>query len=196
MSLEIEDQYNPSNFKLAAINVMLQTIGEEQLAPDDDISSLIEASTAESILIEAKMAVLSEKWDINTDENFTLAVDQDGYINVPTNILDLTADSGDIVIRDWQLYSRERQSRKFTESVKCDIVWNMDFNTLTHPVRYYITIRAARIFQARTIGDTSVYQFSRQDEADAKMAAKLSNGFTGQYNMLKEGHGNDFKVLS
>jgi hypothetical protein len=60
----------------------------------------------------------------------------------------------------------------------------MEFNTLSHPIRHYITIRAARVFAARVIGDSNAISFTALDEEDAYLACRRSESRTGNYNML------------
>ena len=65
----------------------------------------------------------------------------------------------------------------------------MDFNSLSHALRHYITIRASRIFQYRMIGDANQYKFSEEDEQHAYISARRSDGRTGKYNMLTSAYG-------
>jgi len=108
-------------------------------------------------------------------------------IPVPMNVLDIVGNRGDVIMRNQKLYSKRNQSHIFEEEVPCDVVWLFDFNTISHPLRHYITIRAARIFAARTIGDKEMIAFNEVDEEDARLAARRSESFTGQYNMLSSG---------
>lgn len=170
-------------FKLNAVNILLQSINELPIADEADIAALQEAQLAEQVLEETLFQVLSEGWDVNTDEDWVFTPDYLGAIALPSNILDISDKTGRYYMRDWRLYDKENKTFIFTEAVLCDVVWNLDFNGLTHPLRYYITIKASRTFQYRTIGDTSQYQFSAMDEQDAYEAALHSEDFTGKYNL-------------
>ena len=60
----------------------------------------------------------------------------------------------------------------------------LPFTDLPESARHYITVRSARVFQARTVGSDALYQFSREDEQDALIGLKKAEGITGDYNIL------------
>lgn len=187
---ELSQENDSSKFLLSAINILIATANELPLVDDVDLASSTIGQIAESTIEEVKKAVLSEGWNFNTDENYPFPPDTQGYISVPASVLDITSsDNQNIIIRDWRLYDKANFTHVFEEAVNCDVLWNMDFNSLTHPIRYYITIRAARIFQGRVIGDTDVYSFTSQDEEDAYIACRQSESRTGKYNMFTSQYG-------
>ena len=191
----LDQQHDSSKFFLYAVNVMLQMINELPISDDVELAEILEAQLAASVLIETKKEVLASGWDINTDKAYTFPQDANGYIPVPYNVLNATDSAGDIIVRDWKLYSQSNQTSIFDGPQEMDIIWDLDFNTLTHPIRNFITVRAARKFQARTVMDTNVYGYSERDEQEAYTAARRSESFTGQYNMLTSGtFGTNYKV--
>jgi len=192
----LDPQYDSSKFFLASVNVMLQAINELPIADDVELAELLEAQVASSVLIETKKEVLSEGWDVNSDEDYEFPQDGGGFINIPANVLDISSTDGNIIMRNWQLYSKKDKTAIFDEPQKMDVIWDLDFNTLTHPIRNFITIRAAKKFQARTVMDTNVYQYTQVDEEDAHIIARRSEGFTGRYNMLTSAYGQDNLVMS
>ena len=185
--MALDQQQDSSKFFLYAVNVLLQMINELPIKDDVELAEILEAQLAASVLIETKKEVLSEGWDFNKDVNYSFPPDSNGFIPIPANVLDIVADNGNIIMRDWRLYDKTAQTAIFEDPVNVDVIWDLDFNSITHPLRNFITIRAARKFQARTVMDTSVYGYSNQDEEDAYLAARRSEGFTGQYNMLSSG---------
>ena len=184
-----DEQFDSEKALLDAVNILLESINELPIEDEADFDLVIEARQARNKLIEVKRSVLSEGWDFNADTNWIFPTDLEGFIPVPSNVLDLVADRGDVIIRNWRLYSKKNQSHIFEDEVKCDVVWDMDFNTISHPLRHYITIRAARIFASKTVGDKDEYTFNAEDEEDARLAARRSEGRTGKYNMLKSSYG-------
>ena len=196
MAVTLPYEYDSAKFKLHAINIMLQSINELPIVDEAGIDELVEAQLAESVLEEIKTGVLAEEWDFNTDENYSLSPDNLGFIPIPANILDVVSSDKDVIMRDWRLYSRSSQSAKFTQAVTCKVVWNMDFNSITHPLRYYMTVKAARVFQARTIGDTNAYSFSQAEEQQAYLAARQSEGRTADDNILDSEYGSNLRVWS
>lgn len=190
----MEDPLNTEHLLLDAVNILLESIDELPIEDEEDFQELIEARQAKSKLIEAKRAVLSEGWDFNTDENYIFSIDPEGMIPVPTNVLDVTANNSDVIMRNWRMYSKSNQTHVFEEEVTAKVIWDMDFNSLSHPLRHYITIRAARIFQARRIGDVKAVQLNEVDEEDARLAARRSETRTGGYNMLKSAYGQKYQI--
>lgn len=187
--MALDQQNDSSKFFLYAVNILLQTINERPINDDVELADLLEAKLASSVLIETKKEVLSEGWNFNSDAGYSFAPDTAGYIAIPANILDISSTDADIVMRDWRLYSRSAQSAIFEEPKTMDVIWDVDFNNLTHPLRNFITVRAARKFQARQVMDTDVYAFTERDEQEAHQIAKRSDGFTGRYNMLTSAYG-------
>ncbi len=185
----MEDTINKEQMLLDGVNILLETINELPIEVETDYDLILEARQAKAKIIEVKRAVLSEGWDFNKDTHYVFPIDSEGKIPVPTNVLDITADRSDVIMRNWLLYSKYEQSHIFEEEVSCEVVWDMEFNSLSHPLRHYITIRAARVFAARTVIDSKVLQFNEVDEEDARLAARRSETRTGQHNMFKGAYG-------
>lgn len=183
----MEDPLNLENLLLDAVNILLESINELPIKVEEDYDLLIEAHQARRNLLETKRAVLSEGWDFNTDKQRTFELTSEGEVPLASNVLDITGNNGDVISRNWRLYSKSKMSHFFDEAPICDVTWDLDFNSLTHPIRHYITIRAARIFQARRIGDKKMVEINSIDEEDARLAARRSETRTGQYNMLESG---------
>ena len=180
------DEHDSSKLLLSSINTLLQTINELPIETADDLANYVTAQLAEMTIDEVKKEVLSQGWHFNTDKNYPFPPDLSGVISIPYNVLDIVSSSKtDIVMRDWKLYDKANQTFEFTEAEDCDVVWNMDFNSLTHPLRHYITIKASRVFQARQIGDQIAYAYSKDDEESAYLSAKFSEARTGKYNVLE-----------
>lgn len=186
----IVDEHDSSKLLLTSINILLQTINELPIENSDDLIYSTTAQLAEMTINEVKKEVLSQGWHFNKDDGYEFPPDVNGVISIPYNVLDIVASDGkNYIMRDWKLYNKDDITFQFTEAVKCDVVWNMDFNSLTHPIRHYITIKAARIFQARTIGDQVAYAYTVKDEEDAYLSARFSEGRTGRYNILSSAFG-------
>ena len=190
----LEEQYDSSKYFLQAVNVLLQTINEAPIDTEEDVSELLEASIAASVINETKKEVLASGWDCNKDDDYFFPPDTEGYIAIPANVLDVSSTDGNLIMRDWRLYSKKDQSALFDEAQKLNVIWNIEFNGLIHPIRNYITVRAARKFQARQVMDTNVYAYTQQDEEDAYIAARRSEGRTGNYNMLDSAYGIDSRA--
>jgi len=195
MPQTLPQQYDSSKFLLVAVNILLQSINERPIHDDVELAELEEAQLAKSTIIEVKKEVLSQKWDINTDTQYSFPQDPAGFIPIPANVLNIFDVTGDLIMRDWRLYSKRKQSAIFSSPQKVSVVWDLEFNSLAHPIRHYITIKAARIFQARTINDTTTERFSAGEEEEAYLSARRAEGDTGQMNMLTSAYGVENFVL-
>ena len=128
-------------------------------------------------------------WHFNTEKDFELSPDTfSKEITVPSNALrvDTSGDSRetDVVQRGQRLYNRTTHTYQFVASLKCEIVVLLPFDELPQAARHYVTIKAARVFQSRTVGSEALYQFTALDEKDALLDLKRNEGITGDYNIL------------
>jgi hypothetical protein len=175
--------------ELEAINTILSVIGESPISSLSDISSVADAVTAKSILSEVSRQVQTKGWHFNTEKDFELSPDTfSKEIVIPSNALRVDAMGDDrevdAVQRGSKLYDRVNHTFQFTKSIKCDLVVLLPFDELPQAARHYITIKAARIFQSRTVGSEALYQFTAVDEKDALLDLKRNEGITGDYNIL------------
>lgn len=176
--------------ELEAVNVMLAVIGE---SPINSLNSpaVVDAVTAQAVLSEISRAVQSTGWHFNIELDYTLTPTVfEKEIQVPGNCLRVHTSGDDrftdVTQRGTRLYDRKNHTYRFDKSLKVDMVILLPFTELPEAARYYITIRAARTFQARTVGSEALYQFTAQDEAMAHAALKKAEGITGDYNMFTD----------
>lgn len=175
--------------ELEAINTILSVIGESPISSLSEVSSVADAVTAQSILSEVSRQVQTKGWHFNTEKDFELTPEAfSKEILLPSNILrvDSMGDNRDtdVVQRGNKLYDRTKHTFQFTKSIKCDLVVLLPYDQLPQAARHYITIKAARIFQSRTVGSEALYQFTSIDERDAHLDLKRNEGITGDYNIL------------
>jgi len=189
---EFED--DSSKLLLDAINVLIQLIGEPPIDSTEDYNEILEAQIALQVINETKKEILADGWDINTDKGYVFPVGTDGKIPVPFNVLSLSSTDGDLVIRSWQLYSKKKQSYIFEDAQKVNVIWDVPFNEITHSLRNYITVAAARKFQARQVMDKLVYSYSEADEGRARIIAKREDGRTSKPNMYNSTYGQNYLV--
>lgn len=175
--------------ELEAINTILSVIGESPISSLSEVSSVADAVTAQSILSEVSRQVQTKGWHFNTEKDFELTPDTfNKEIVIPSNALrvDSMGDDRevDVVQRGHRLYDRVKHTFSFSKSLKCHLVVLLPFTDLPQAARHYITVKAARIFQSRTVGSEALYQFTSVDERDALLDLKRSEGITGDYNIL------------
>ena len=175
--------------ELECINIMLAAIGE---AP---INSLIgtlpvDARIAQSTLTEVNKSVQSEGWSFNTETDVTLTRDGSNQIHLPINVLRVDANihqhpTIDPIQRGLKLYDRQNNKFEFDEDLICTVVYFRDFNEIPEPARYYMNIKAARIFVDRLVSDQGLRTYTQEDEVRARSILMETDLANGDHNMLR-----------
>ena len=175
--------------ELAAVNIMLGVIGESPINSLSSISGVIDAVSAKALLNEIAVTVQSEGWQFNTENNWTFLPDSTGTITIPQTIIEVksSAPDFDLALRGTRLYDRKNHTydfSSFTDGIKLDCTLLMDFNDMPQAARYYVAVRAARVFQNRNVGSETLKSFTKEDEAYARVALKKYDSDTAGFNML------------
>tara|TARA_Y100001937_G_scaffold69714_1_gene95076 strand:- start:88 stop:696 length:609 start_codon:yes stop_codon:yes gene_type:complete len=175
--------------ELQAVNIMLAAIGE---APINTLTGTlpVDAVTARSTLAEVNKNIQSEGWSFNTEIDVTQTRDGSNHINLQNDILKIDPNihqhpTIDAIQRGLKLYDRLNNKFEFDEDLICTVVYFREFNEIPEPARYYITIKAARIFVDRLVSDEGLRTYTQQDEVRARailMETDLSNG---DHNLLR-----------
>lgn len=174
--------------ELEAVNLLLDVIGEAPISNLEN-SAVVDAVKARAALSEVSRATQQKGWHFNTEIDYELVPTvYEKEIILPGNCLRVDTTKAqrdfDVVQRGNRLYDRKNHTYKFDRSLKVDMVILLPFEELPEVARYYISIRAARVFQARTVGSEALYQFNAQDETLALNDLKRAEGITGDYNMF------------
>lgn len=161
--------------------MLLESIGE---APVNTIDSgLSEAHIAKQTLRQSSRKCQSKGWWFNT-EVLTLNPDQNGEIQLPANCLKVETDFEHIIYRGSKLYDRGHNTYKINTQVRASVVLGLSFEELPEVARYYIAVRAGRIFQDRTVGATSLHGFQQSDEENAWHDLQETELENGHYNIF------------
>ena len=172
--------------KLEAVNTMLSAIGD---SPVNSLASgLVDAELAEKILDATSREVQSKGWHFNREFKFRITPTAEGLIVLPTNCLKVdgieqTADQ-DLVQRGNKLYNRRSHTFAVATSVEVDMVVLLDYEELPEAARNYIMVRAARIFQNRTVGSDTLNGFEVNDENVAWVELLDMEGETADYTIF------------
>jgi hypothetical protein len=161
--------------QLESVNVMLGHIGESPI--NTLTGSLpISATTALAALNEVSKEVQSEGWHFNSEKNVTLSP-VDGSITVPSDAVQVDTDdkSLDIIQRGSVLFDRANNTTTFTKSIKVSLLRLLDWDSLPEEARRYITLRASRIFQGRTVGSRELEALIARDEYQARARLEESD---------------------
>jgi hypothetical protein len=164
--------------ELDAVNIILQNDGEAPIATLDEVG-FSDAAGAMAVLTEISRTVQDGGWAFNTDFDRTLSPDIDGEIALPTDTLWVKPTAGygtsSVVERGRRLYDLDNNTYVFAAGVHLDICQMLDFTDLPSAARYYVTLRAARVYQARSTGAGSMNSFTQTDEAMAQAALKKAD---------------------
>lgn len=179
--------------QLDAVNIMLSYIGEAPVNSIDTNSTLpVQASTALTVLNEISRQVQSGQWHFNHTLE-TLQPDSNGTIFVPATAIAVDAEDStiNVVVRgaaegstQRRLFNLTTNSFTFEEPVKCFIQHDLAWDDLPENVRYYIAIRASKVYQARTIGSAEIERLIARDEHDAKARVMESDSLRGEFNIF------------
>lgn len=159
---------------LEAVNVCLKAIG---IVPVNSLETagLTDAAIAKDTLEQTAREVQSNGWWFNTTSASTLTP-SGGQIAVPTNASRIApaqatsvagGETVQFVAREGKLWNLMTNTYTFGGPVKADIVWLFEFEQLPQSVRWYVTVRAARLFQTQVLGDESLGVFTSVNEAEA-----------------------------
>lgn len=177
--------------ELEAVNIMLGTIGE---APVNNLSgtNTTDVAMAKSVLSEVNRAIQTIGWHFNTEKDYELTPEvSSGNIILPPNCVRVDEDTDatfDLTIRssggNFILYDRINHTSVFSNSLKVEMVLLFPFEEIPEPAKWYITVRAARIFQDRAVGSTTLHGFTEKDEASARAALVEFEGDTADHSIF------------
>jgi hypothetical protein len=176
--------------KLQAINTMLSAIGEPPV--NSLAAQRADSLIALTILDETTRDIQSYGWQFNTDENVVMTPETTtGFLYISDSIVRVDIAYTDdtvaleVVIRGNRLYNRLTSSFVFTEALTTTQVTLLDFDEMPEIAKRYITIRAARTFQDRVVGSSTLHAFEMQDEITALARLTEYENEVGDYNIFQ-----------
>ena len=175
--------------ELESINIMLAAIGE---APVNNLTGTlpVDARLAQSTLTEVNKEVQSEGWSFNTEIDVTLTRDGSNHVALSTDVLRVDPNihqhtTIDAIQRGLKLYDRLNNKYEFDEDLICTVVYFRTFDEIPEPARRYITIKAARVFIDRLVGDRTLRAYTEQDETRARSILMETDLANGDHNILR-----------
>ena len=156
---------------LEAVNVILRNIGEQPVSTLENLQ-VIEARTAEDTILEVHKEGQTRGWSWNTERAYPFQRNGSGEITVPANVVSWQPDPLEFQhryqLRGQRVYDKEARSYAISVSeLPADVVWLLPWDECPEAYNRWVTMRAARTFSARTIGEPSGVQFSLADEQQA-----------------------------
>ena len=164
--------------ELPAVNEILASVGQAPVTTLDQTNP--DVAIAYDTLTSVSREVQAEGWTFNTENWVKFTPDSDNEIQISNNILQIDLhdevdnqyeairkkDISDGIIK---LYEKVNHtftwdSTKWTDGVRCNVVYLYDWIELPIPVQDYIVARAAAIVSSRIVGDAQQYQILSQKE--------------------------------
>ena len=176
--------------KLESINIMMAAIGE---SPINTLQGTlpVDAQLAIDTLHEQDKAVQSEGWSFNTEIDVTLTRHPvEKTIALPTDIIRIDPNihqhpTVDAIQRGLKMYDRLNHTFEFEDDLICTAVYFREFEEIPEPARNYITIKAARIFIDRLVGDNALRGYTEQDETRARAVLLETDLANADHNLLR-----------
>jgi hypothetical protein len=149
------------------------------------------AADAQEALMQASRTLQSRGWVFNTEYEFPLPRATDGTVPLPGNLLRLDVDDefkyqSDPVQRGASLYDRKNRTSSFTRDLKGTVVLLLDWDQLPQPMRYAISLMAARVMQGRYPVSADTYRYTEADVQAAMLGLSDLEADSGDHNMLRD----------
>jgi len=180
---------------LDGVNVLLECIGEQPVNTLD-LTQIQDARIAERTLLEFHKEGQVKGWSWNTEHCYPFSKNSSGEIEIPTNVVEFSLDpylyANRYILRGQRLYDTTNRSyvmETVVEKIDADVIWLLSWEETPEAYNRWVTIRSARVFVARVLGDEAAYKFTAQDEKDAQMALERMEHRQEQPNLLTGGRG-------
>jgi hypothetical protein len=176
--------------ELSMINDSLLAIGEAPFMEGTVVDTIpigTDGETAKRIIRSTMIEVQSRGWYFNTDYDYVLTPDINGFITLPPNVLRTdfgnTSNANRFLTKNNGIYDVANQTFIIEGDVMCDMVWLVDYTNLPPEAYEYISLRSARKFQQKVIGALETDQFTMRDEQDALVNLQRRQLQTQDYNI-------------
>lgn len=180
---------------LEAVNTLLAVIGEQPVNTLET-QQIVEASMAERTLLEFHKEGQVNGWSWNSEQAYEFAKDSNNEIVVPTNVVSWATDAyewaGRFQLRGQRVYDRENRTYSLGSdiaSLKADVVFLLSWDESPEAFNRWVTIRSARVFSGRVLGDSSSFKYTAMDEQAALTALQSVEMDQLQANSLTGGPG-------
>lgn len=181
--------------KLEAINIMLSCIGHNSVNTLEGVKSAF-ITTAENILDAETRRVQLQSYAFNTEENYPLIPDIDGFIKLPENLVRIVYPQPYLnryTIKQGKLYDTVEHTFNIPHRINATVTFAHKFEDLPEVVRYYIAISAAYKFTKRELGSQAVCIYTQEDVNEAKRAFMENELDLGNYSLISEFYTRDIK---
>tara|TARA_B100001250_G_scaffold25719_1_gene21310 strand:+ start:11241 stop:11900 length:660 start_codon:yes stop_codon:yes gene_type:complete len=178
---------------LDAVNVLLECIGEQPINTLD-LTQIQDARIAERTLLEFHKEGQIKGWSWNTEHCYPFSKNDNGEIEIPTDIVEFALDpylyANRYILRGQRIYDTTNRSYTMETTltkIEADIIRTLSWSETPEAYNRWIIIRSARVFVARVLGDEAAYKFTAQDERDAQIVLERMEQRQEQPNLLTGG---------
>lgn len=177
--------------EIEAVNTMLQAVGADPVS-SLSVSADSDVANARSILNETSKQIQSQGWDFNLDQKYSISRTVDNEYVIPANVaaFDVSDDFPDVraTARAGKLWDQNKHTFVWDRDLTFNVVWLFPFNELPQTARHYITMKAARKFQARMLGSEGLGKFTAQDESEALYIFMDAEALDAHHNILTDNY--------
>lgn len=172
--------------ELDAVNEILSTVGSSPVSTiEGDLN--VEVINARRILEGVSLEIQSRGWDFNTEDDVTLTAELiSNRVPYPFSFIRVNSTDYNLTRRGGYFFDTSTQTDEFPDGLTVTVVRLMDFQELPLIFRKYITVRAARIFQARYLGSGELEQHLATAEAEAYADIVDYELTSGSYNIYND----------
>lgn len=174
--------------KLEAINTMLSCIGQSPLNTLEGTKSYFTIA-AEKILEDEVKRFQLQGWDFNSEDNYQLNPDTNGFIQIPSNMIMVkfpTYYKNRYVVREGKLYDKFKHTFEITQPIKVSVVFCFPFEDLPVVAQEYAKMTAAYKFVKRELGSQATCQYTQEDLMEARVALEQHELEIGEYTMIPD----------
>jgi hypothetical protein len=177
-----------STTELDAINYILGAVGQAPVTSLDQLNP--DVAIAYDALLQANRQIQEEGWTFNWEYEYPFTPDNDGYIGIPFNVLqldlsDLYENRGiEAVKRDGKLYNKTDHTFIWPKQVKCDVMWLFNFDDVPPIIQHYIQAKAALEASQQMVGDTAMFQMLSTKVSQTKASAIEYETSQGDYSFF------------
>lgn len=173
--------------ELDAVNEILSAVGSSPVSTIEGDSN-VDVINALNILNGVSLEIQTRGWDFNTESAVALKADfEKGVVPCPPDFIRYFSEGYKLIQRDGYFFDVLTQSNIFTDGLTLDtLVRKVSFQELPPVFRKYITVRAARVFQARYLGSPDIDKHLLTAESDAYADIVDYDLTSGKYNIYND----------
>jgi len=153
------------------VNVLLGAIGEIPITDNTqaiDAESTSDVGIARDTLLRMSDSIQQEGYWFNTEKNYPMVPNTDGYIPISDNVLAVY--SPEFIVKDHKLYNTATRSYKFDKTQELDVVFNVAFDDLPFVVADAVVREAASAYYNNVLGDTQELRVLQGNAERAQIA--------------------------